>query len=98
MASYAVVTSHEILEAYVLSGMKLAHAAELIAVTRAAILGLQVNIYILIVTWIWCVSCSRSTFLYYRGLLTSMRTTTKKSHVILIADLLGLYDRVLSHQ
>lgn len=42
-ASYAVVTSHETLDAYVLSGMKLAHAAELIAVPRAVILGLQVN-------------------------------------------------------
>lgn len=37
-ASYAVVTSHEILEAYVLSKIKLAQAAELM-VTRAAIFG-----------------------------------------------------------
>lgn len=46
--SCAIVTSHEILEAYVLSGIKLAQAAKLIAVARAAILGLQVkkNIYV----------------------------------------------------
>ena len=37
-ASYAVVTSHEILEACVLSKIKLAQAAELM-VTRAAIFG-----------------------------------------------------------
>lgn len=43
------MTSHEIMEAYVLSGMKLAHAAELIAVPRAVTLGLQVNIYMVIV-------------------------------------------------
>lgn len=44
-ASYALVTSHEILEAYVLSVIKWAHKAESIAGTRAVVLGsgLKVN-------------------------------------------------------
>lgn len=45
MASFAVVTSHETLEAYVLSGMKSVQAAELIVATRGAVLGLGQDRY-----------------------------------------------------
>lgn len=41
--SYAVVTDHEILEAYVLSGIKLAQVGKLIAITSAKIIGLNLE-------------------------------------------------------
>lgn len=40
-ASYAVVTSHDILEAYILSGMKSVQAAELIAITEPQFLDFK---------------------------------------------------------
>lgn len=42
-----MVTSHEILEAYVLSGIKSAQATELSAVTRAPILSYELVNYVL---------------------------------------------------